>query len=222
MNNFKTECKISKGNACEISSLRQAVKCFSKIGKKGFVTLESITKPSGEQIICWVCRHQERVIGMLPLFGGDIVPLDYAFMPMRQLKGGELFCYGDYFYRMIFDMNGEAEIRAVMIFDSEEVVRQACALKGKTVSSVELVQMREGDERNYVSGGWLIECEEGNPILIFVDLRDAMKYANLNFEQVWNTTVSPGRRFSANGIWYELAEDAAGRLYIKRSSRPKN
>lgn len=188
------------------------------MNKKGYVTLETVTTPSEKQIIVWVCRNNERIQAMLPVFKGTTVTLEMAQFPLQPIKLGELFCSDGYYYRTFSDDKGEC-IRAVKVFDSEEEVRKACVLSGLKIISVELVQLRKADTHEYITSVWSIRSTEPDlQTLICVDLSEYVMVGNLDFANVEATTVQPGRYFTANGFRYELCRDDVDSLYITKSN----
>lgn len=206
------------GKRCLVTSVREAVKCFADMKKKGYVTLERVTLPSGEQQIVWACRNRGRLIALLAVFRDTPLTDETALFPMQPIETGELFCSNGYYYRTFSDDKGEC-IRAVKVFDSEEEVRKACVLEGLQIISVELIQLRQADTHRYITGVWSIKSTKADlQTLICVDLRETAKVSSLDFANVVQTTVHPGQYFSANGVWYDLCSDNVDRLYISPSN----
>lgn len=211
-------CTAPAGKRCMITSVREAVKCFANINKKGYVTLETVTTPSEKQIIVWVCRNNGRAVALLPVFRGKTVTQEMVMLPMQLIKQGELFCSDGYYYRTFTDDKGDC-IRAVKIFDSEEEVRKACVLSGLKIISVELVQLRNADTREYITSVWSIKSTDPNlQTVVCVDLSEHAMVRKLDFANVVQTTVQPGSYFLANGVWYELHRDDVDSLYITKSN----
>ena len=213
--NFGT---LPAGSLCAVKTVKAAVKAFSQMGKKGYVTLECVTLPSKKQIV-WASRNDGRLQALLPVFEGETITPEMMQMPMQPIKDGELFNCGEYFYQTCLNEDGEVGIRALAIFSEEETVRKACELSNLNVVTVELIQMYHAETQKYIAGAWLIKTLGGSKpyTLMYVDLRDRVTNSELNFEQVKYLTVEPGRRFSANGIWYELKKDEVDRLYLEKS-----
>ncbi len=210
-------CTLPAGKICAISSMQAALKAFTKMNKKGFVTLERVAKPSGEQQVVWASRNNGRIIAVLPVFEGETTTPGMILAPMTSVKEGELLNCGDYFYLTYLNNRGEMGIRALTIFADEETVRKACELRNLNVVTVEVVQLYE--EQRYLAGAWLIKTlGADNPYtLMYVDLRDRVALGELDFSKVLMQVVTPGRRFSAYGTWYRLCQDEVDRFYLSRS-----
>ena len=213
-------CTLPAGKICAISSMQAALKAFTKMNKKGFVALERVATPSGEQQIVWTSRNLGRVIAVLPVFEGETTTPEMLYTPMTQVKDGELLRYGDYFYLSYKNARGEMGLRALTVFADEETVRTACEKLKLNVVTVEVVQMYDAATQRYLAGAWLIKTLGADKpyTLIYVDLRDRVTLGELDFSKVAMQTVTPGRRFSANGTWYELCQDEVDRFYLSKSS----
>jgi hypothetical protein len=212
-------CTIPVGKMCNASSLNAALKCFTQINKKGYVSLERV-QPGGQ--IVWVSRHLGRVIATLPVFADETTDTSFNQMSMEPLKGGELFCHGEYFYRTYLNFNNEIGIRAVLIFPDEILVRKACRLKGFEPTHVELIQFYTGEPRQYLTTGWLVECAHASPMFICFDLTDRLRFDCADHSQMVYVTVDFKQRFHVNGSWYTLERDDRGLWYVApRSSRPR-
>lgn len=188
------------------------------MGKMGYVTLERVTLPSNKPQIVWVSRHNGRVQALLPVFEGEKTTPEMCLLPLEPIRAGELLNCGEYFYQTYLNKESEMGIRALVLFSDEETVRKACELLGLNVVTVELIQMyREG---KYLAGAWLIKTLGADKpyTLMYVDLRDRVALGEVNFDNVTYLTVEPGRRFSANGVWYELKKDGVDRLYLGKST----
>lgn len=186
------------------------------------MTLERVTKPSGEQQIVWTSRHNERIIAVLPVFEGETTTPEMVLAPLTPVKEGELLNCGDYFYLTYRNGRGEMGIRALTIFADEETVRKACELRNLNVVTVEVVQLYDTatPTQHYLAGAWLVKTLGADKpyTLFYVDLRDRVTLGELDFNKAVMQTVMPGRRFSANGTWYELCRDEVDRFYLNKSS----
>ena len=213
-------CTLPAGKICAISSIKAALKNFSGMGKKGYVSLEKVTLPSNKQQIVWVSRNNGRAIALLPVFEGETTTPEMLLAPTTPVKVGELLCHGDYFYRTYQNNMGEMGIRALTIFSDEETVRTASVLLKLNVVTVELVQMYDADTQRYLASAWLIKTLGADKpyTLIYADLRDRVTLGELDFSRVLMQTVTPGRCFTANGVWYKLHKDEVDRLYFSKSA----
>ncbi|MBQ9270660.1 MAG: hypothetical protein IJ218_00120 [Alphaproteobacteria bacterium] len=211
-------CTLPVGKSCAIPSLREAVKAFTRVGKMGFVSLERVTLPSNKLQVVWTSRHNGRVIATLPVFVGETTASEMNCMPTHPVKAGELLRCGEYFYRICLNKAKEMEIRMLTILPDEDTVRNACELLGLNVVTVELIQMYSTTGK-YLSGAWLIKTlgAEKPYTLMYVDFRDRLKLGEIDFDNVVYLGVTPKKRFSANGIWYELQKDEVDRLYLAMS-----
>lgn len=212
-------CTLPAGKICAVSSMQAALKGFTKMGKKGYVSLERVTLPSNEPQIVWTSRNLGRVIAVLPVFEGETTTPEMLYTPMTPVKEGELLRHGEYFYQTYLNHRGEMGIRALTIFADEDTVRTACEKLKLNVVTVEVVQLYAAETQKYLAGAWLIKCLGSDKpyTLMYVDLRDRVSLGELDFSKVLMQTVTPGRRFSANGTWYELRQDEVDRLYLSKS-----
>lgn len=208
------DCTIPVGRICAISSLSAAVWNFAKLNKKGFVTLERVTKPK-EQIV-WVCRHQGRLLATLPVFTDETELKDAALATLVPLREHELFCHGEYFFRTYLNFNNEMCIRAVLIFPDELSVRQACRMKGFNPVRAELVRFLSGEPRQYAATGWLVECTDAPPMFICFDLSERLRFDLVDRNQMVYETIKFKERFCVNGAWYTLERDDRGLLYASQ------
>ena len=204
---------VPVGNNCAVSSLNAALKRFTQMNKKGYVSLERI-KLTGQ--VVWTSRHLGRVIAVLPVFTDETTDDDTMRMPMETLKANELFCHGEYFYRTYLNFNNEIGIRAVLLFPDEMLVRKACRLKGFEPVHMELAQFYTGEPRQYVATGWLIECAHASQMFICFDLTDRSRFDCTDCSQMFYTTVNFKQKFCVNGAWYTLERDDRGLWYVTK------
>lgn len=204
---------VPVGNNCAVSSLNAALKRFTQMNKKGFVSLERI-KPSGQ--IVWVSRHLGRILATLPVFADETTTEITMQMSLEPLRDNELFCHGEYFYRTYLNFNREIGIRAALIFPDELLVRKACRLKGFEPIRVELIRFYTREPREYASTGWLIECANASQTFICFDLSERSRFDLLDRTQLVYETLKFKERFSVNGVWYTLERNDKGLLYASQ------
>ena len=212
-------CTLPAGTICAVSSVKAAVKAFTRVNKMGYVTLERVTMPSDQPKIVWVSRHNGRVKATIPVFKGDSTTSEMNVMPMEPIRAGELLRCGEYFYQTYLNREGEMGIRALTIFPDEETVRKACAMLGLNVVTVEAIKMFDTVQHKPLAGAWLIKTLGASKpyTLIYIDLRDRVTLGKVYFDNVVYETVKIDERFSANGTWYELHKDEVDRLYLTKS-----
>ena len=207
------DCTLPVGKMCVISSLKAALTRFSVMGRKGYVTLERVTKPGFEQVV-WVSRNFGRTVATLPVFENE-QPLNDALYPaLKPIKDNELLEHKGYFYRTYLNFNNEICIRAVVIFPDEGSVREALGLCGLNVINVELVQFFTIAAKKYLVTGWMAQCLDAEPQFICVDLYESSVLDGIDFGDLTYEPVSPDHCFAADEKWYMLKKDDEGRLYI--------
>ena len=212
-------CTLPAGKQCKISSMKAALKAFTRMGKKGYVTLERLTMPSGKSQVVWVSRHNGRITAVLPVFADERPIQDAVYCRPELIKSGEMLRCGEYFYQTYLNKDNEMGLRALAVLADEDTVRKACELLDLNVINVELIQMFDATTEEYLSSGWLIKTL-GKQIpytLIYADLRDRAAFDGIDFGNVKYLTVTPERCFSANGTCYQLHKDNVDRLSFTKS-----
>ena len=108
---------------------------------------------------------------------------------------------------------GEIEIRTIVIFDNEKIVRKACALKGLDVRNISLIRMFDVKTNEPLTGAWFVECADGTLTLIYVDLRDREYLGEIEFIYA---TLREYQKFSANDVEYTVMNDSVSGWHLEK------
>ena len=205
------DCTIATSDKV-IASVKSARRLFLREGFRGTIELCRVTNEEGEEIACWVCKHGERVVYILPVFR-KIPPLPVGQRyTIKKIGEHELFNHKDSFYRTYINGVGEIGIRAVLLFNNEMLVRAACQAKGYNVVTVTPVRVLNAETREYLSAAWCVRCMDCDTdfAITFMDLRDGLKLEGfdlLNDAVYQNLKV--GENFKAYDKYYQLRKSRA-------------
>lgn len=195
-----------------ISSTKAARRLFMKDGFRGTIELCRVINSEGQEMACWVCRHGERVVRIMPVIRKEpCLPVGQRY-GLQKMTGNELFGYQNTFFRTYTNGVGEIGIRAVLLFADEELVRAACRARGYNVVTVTPVKVLDAKTREYLSAAWCVRCMDCSTdfALTFMDLRDGLKLEGfdlLNDAVYQNLKV--GENFKAYDKYYQLRKRRA-------------
>ena len=136
---------------------------------------------------------------------------------VEKMRGNELFCYGDTYFRTYCNRADEMGIRAVLIFPDENLVRAACQAKGYNVVTVNPVRVLEAKTRKYLTSVWCVKCMECDTdfAITYIDLRDSIKLKDFDLlnDAVYQD-INPGECFTVCGIVYKAIKTRAGEWFL--------
>lgn len=213
-------CTIATGNSV-ISSLKAAEKAIAKRGFKGTVDLYRVSIDEKRDIPCWVCRYgSNRVMHIMPVFRKE-KPLETGRRyEIQKMKGNELFCYGDSFFRTYTNRAGELCIRSVLIFPDENLVRAACMAKGLKIIRITPVKVLEAKTRTYLTAAWCVKCWGGDTdyAVTYMDLRDGLVLEGFDLlENAVYQDIEEGESFLVYDTIYKACRNENGEWYITKS-----
>ncbi len=211
-------CTIATGKSV-ISSFRAAKRTILKRGLKGTVDLYRVIIAPNREIPCWVCKYEERVIYMMPVFRNEPPLPNGEKYAIQKMTGNELFCYKDAFFRTYLNSSGEIGIRAVMIFPDEALVRAACQVKGYNVVSVTPVRVLDDKTQKYLAAAWFVRCMDCDTdfAITFMDLREGLVLEGFDLlNNACYQNLNPGEDFLAYNTYYQAMNDG-GEWYLKKS-----
>jgi len=195
-----------------ISSTKAARRLFVRDGFRGTVELCRVINSEGKEMACWVCKHGERVVRIMPVIRREPpLPVGQRY-GLQKMTGNELFGYQDTYFRTFINGVGELGIRAVLLFNNEELVRAACQAKGYNVVTVTPVKVLDAETHEYLSAAWCVRCMDCDTdfAITFMDLRDGLRLEGfdlLNDAVYQNLKV--GENFKAYDKYYQLRKRRA-------------
>ncbi len=190
-----------------ISSTKAARRLFMKDGFRGTIELYRVINSEGQEKACWVCKHGERVVRIMPVIRKEPpLPVGQRY-GLQKMTGHELFGYGDTYFRTFVNGVGEIGIRAVLLFNDEALVRAACQAKGYNVVTVTPVRVLDAGTRKYLSAAWCVKCMECDTdfALTFMDLRDGLRLEGFDLlNDAIYQNLEVGENFMAYDKYYQI------------------
>ena len=195
-----------------IASQKAARRLLVKDGFRGTVELYRVINFDGKEMPCWVCKHGDRVVRMMPVFRNEPpLPVGQRY-GLEKLGGNALFGYKDTYFRTFINGIGEIGIRAVLLFNSETLVRAACQAKGYNVVTVTPVRVLDAETQKYLSAAWCVRCMDCDTdfAITFMDLRDGLRLEGFDLlNKAVYSNLKEGESFQAFGKYYQMEKTTA-------------
>ena len=200
-----------------ISSTKAARRLFVKDGFRGTIELCRVINSEGQEMACWVCKHGERVVRIMPVIRKEPpLPVGQRY-GIQKMTGSELFGYQDTFFRTFINGVGEIGIRAVLLFNNEELVRAACQAKGYNVVTVTPVKVLDAETREYLSAAWCVRCMDCDTdfAITFMDLRDGLRLEGFDLlNSAVYQDLKVGESFRAYNKYYQVKRTHTNEWYM--------
>ena len=214
-------CTIATSSSV-ISSQRTAEKLIAKRGFRGTVELCRVIIDAKHDMPCWVCRYAGNMVThIMPVFRAEPALTAVRKYGIEKMRGNELFCYGDTYFRTYCNRADEMGIRAVLIFPDEALVRAACQAKGYNVVSVNPVRVLDAKTRRYLTAAWCVKCMDCNTdfAITYIDLRDSIELKDFDLlKDAVYQDIKPKENFTVCGIVYKALKNRAGEWFLNKGS----